>query len=353
MIALPTYSPREMAEIAHELRAPLGGLQAMIEVLAETELDAGQRQVLEALGASALHLRQIANRLLGEKDPAAPAAPARMMLRPFLNRLARSAEARASQNGITFALLESRDLPLTADIDPVPLRQVLENLIDNAIRLTAQGRVVLAVAPAADGRLAFRVSDSGPGLTEAEAGRLIREGGHLEGRPGGAGMGLSLAGRLVAARGGTLAGGPNCDGHGAVFRFDWPILADLDEPACLIVDDHAASRAVLRTILQAAGLPCLEASSVEEATRLLCEYRPAHLVTDLRLDGGDGAELIRWVASQPAQERPRIVVVSADPVDSVPGLPALVDAAVRKPVNVRAVLEAVRGPQTMRSKPAA
>lgn len=353
MNTLPTYSPREMAEIAHELRAPLGGLQAMIAVLAESELDAQQREVLEALSASALHLRQIANRLLGETDPAAPATPARMMLRPFLNRLARSAEARAVQKGIAFALLESRDLPLTADIDPVPLRQVLENLIDNAIRLTERGRVVLAVAPVADGRLAFRVSDSGPGLTEAEAASLIRDGGHLEGRPGGAGIGLGLAGRLVAARGGTLAGGPNCDGHGSVFRFDWPILADLAEPACLIVDDHAASRAVLRTILQAAGLPCLEASSVEEATRLLCEYRPAYLVTDLRLAGADGVELIRWVASQPVQERPRIVVVSADPVDSVPGLPALVDAAVRKPVNVRAVLEAVRGPNDLRSKPAA
>ncbi|MFY8113584.1 MAG: histidine kinase dimerization/phospho-acceptor domain-containing protein [Rhabdaerophilum sp.] len=70
MSALPSYTPREMAEIAHELRAPLGGLQAMIEVLAETELDEEQSQILEALGASALHLRQIANRLLGEKDPA-------------------------------------------------------------------------------------------------------------------------------------------------------------------------------------------------------------------------------------------------------------------------------------------
>lgn len=352
MSALPSYTPREMAEIAHELRAPLGGLQAMIEVLAETELDEEQSQILEALGASALHLRQIANRLLGEKDPAAPAAPARMMLRPFLNRLARSAEARAVQKGITFGLLESRDLPLSADIDPVPLRQVLENLIDNAIRLTGEGRVMLAVAPAGAGRLSFRVSDSGPGLSEAEARRLIEQGGHLADRPGGAGMGLSLAGRLVAARGGTLSGGPNCDGHGAVFRFDWPVLEEAAEPACLIVDDHPASRAVLRTILQAAGLSCIEAASVEEATRLLGEHNPTHLVTDLRLGGGSGAELVRWVASRTEAARPRIVVVSADPVESVPELNGLVDAAVRKPVNIRAVLEAVQSPKGQR-KPAA
>ena len=352
MSALVSSSPLEMAEIAHELRAPLGGLQAMIEVLAETELDEEQSQILEALGASALHLRQIANRLLGDNDPAAPAVPARMMLRPFLNRLARSAEARAVQKGILFGVLEARDLPLSADIDPVPLRQVLENLIDNAIRLTAEGRVVLAVAPAADGRIAFRVSDSGPGLTEAEARRLIERGGHLADRPGGAGMGLSLAGRLVAARGGTLSGGPNCDGHGAVFRFDWPLLVEAGEPACLIVDDHPASRAVLRTILQAAGLACIEASSVEEATRLLGEHNPTHLVTDLRLGRGSGAELVRWVASRPVEERPRIVVISADPVESVPELTGLVDAAVRKPVNVRAILEAVQGSPRFR-KPAA
>lgn len=345
-------TPRELAETAHELRAPLGGLQAMIEVLADSDLSPAQREMLDALSASALHLRQIANRLLGDKDPAAAPGPARMMLRPFLNRLGQSASARARLKGLDFALVPAPDLPMCADIDPVPLRQVLENLIDNAVRLTPSGRVVLAIAQAGAGRIAFRVCDAGPGLSEAEAARLVAEGGSIAGRPGGAGMGLVLAGRLVAERGGALAGGPNCDGLGAAFRFDWPILAEVADPACLIVDDHPASRAVMRTVLQAAGHTCLEAASVAEAKAMLVRISPAQLITDLRLGADSGAELVRWICGRKGVKRPRIIVASADPVDSVPEIAPLVDAAIRKPVNVRAILEAVT-PGRQQAKPAA
>lgn len=345
-------TPRDMAEFAHELRAPLGGLQAMIEVLAESELTPSQRETLDALSASALHLRQIANRILGDADPACPPAPSRMMVRPFLNRLGQSAAARAKIKGLDFAMLQARDLPMSADLDPLPLRQVLENLIDNAIRLTPTGRVVLAVAPAGPGRITFRISDAGPGLSAEDAQRLIAEGGSLEGRPGGSGLGLKVAGRLVAERGGALQGGPNCDGLGASFAFDWPLLAELSDPACLIVDDHPASRAVLRTVLQAAGHSCLEAASVEDAKAMLAEIAPAHLITDLRLGDESGADLVRWVVARKSIKRPRIIVVSADPLESEPDLARLVDASIRKPVNVRAILEAVRLPRQV-AKPAA
>lgn len=358
MPALIDHSPQQLAEIAHELRAPLGGLQAMIQVLGESELTPEQRETLDALAASAQHLRQIANRLLGERDPAGQPGPTRMMLRPFLNRIVRAAEARARVKGLTFAVLEARDLPTAADIDPVPLRQVLENLIDNAIRFTESGRIVLAVAKAGAGRISLRVSDCGPGVTSAEACRLIGEGGQIDGRAGGAGMGLAVAGRLVKERGGVLSGGPNCDGVGAVFSFDWPLLAEINDPACLIVDDHPASRAVLRTILQAAGHTCIEAESIEDAKALLAGLTPAHVLTDLHLGGanqGDapnGADLVRWLAARKPEQRPRIVVVSADPVDSVPDLLPLVDAAIRKPLDVRSVLEAVQ-PARQQRKPAA
>lgn len=342
MPAVPTQSPQQLAEIAHELRAPLGGLQAMIEVLAETDLTAGQREMLAALSASALHLRQIANRLLGEADPARPEAPVRMMLRPFLNTLVRSAEARAQVKGLTFSLLEARDVSMAVDIDPVPLRRVLENLIDNAIRLSQSGRIVLAVARGAEGRLCFRVSDCGPGLNAAEASRLIAEGGQVPGREGGAGLGLKLSGQLVAERGGRLTGGPNCDGLGAVFQFDWPVLDDLAEADCLIVDDHPASRAVLRTILQAAGHACLEATSLGEARAVLAEVKPRVVLTDLHLGTEQGDDLVRWLAAWPEGQRPRIVVVSADALESHPDLVPLVDAAIRKPLDVRSILAAVQ-----------
>lgn len=340
-------SSREIAEIAHELRSPLGGIEAMTEMLEASRLDADQRRMIEALKASVAHLRGIADGVLGVESATTAGAGNSgqagdghsQALGTLLAQMEIACIARARAKGLAFSLKGTSEAIRDAVVVAGPLRQVLENLVDNAFRLTPSGVIELEVARKPGGRIGFAVHDSGPGIEAEEAARLIRSGGSIEGRAGGAGIGLSIVGRLVVEHGGTLTGGPAAEGTGAVFAFDWPDQRIGEKGACLIVDDHPASRLVLGTILRSAGYTCLEAANVEEAMRLIEARRPGFVLTDLNMPGAGGSELIRQIAGMPEGQRPKLAVVSADELDADDPLHPLVDGAIRKPITVRSVLE--------------
>jgi CheY-like chemotaxis protein len=330
----PQFSETQLREFAHEIRAPLGGLEAMVEMLRLTPLDAEQARVVAALAASAQHLRALAGTVLG-----APATPDRESAddSPF-ETLITACRARALAKGLEFRVAAFDAEACRAMPHPRELRQVIENLVDNAIRLTATGHVELTLVPAGRDRIRISVADTGPGLLPEEADRLIREGGAIAGRAGGAGIGLTIAGRIVAAHGGSLTGGP-APGGGACFTFDWPCISGGQGPLVLIVDDHPASRAVLATILQAAGYVCIEASGASEALALIVERKPAAVLTDLHMPAGGGEELVRAVRRM--AEPPALIIVSADSVEPGHPVAGMVDGIIRKPISVRRVLEAV------------
>lgn len=337
----PISAP-EIAEIVHELRSPLGGIEAMASLLAQSMLDAEQMRLVEALKASAAHLRQVANRVLSpeavlEEERTRP-------LRAVLAEIVPSFEARAISAGLSFRLVIVEDSLNFCEIEAGGFRQILENLADNSIRLSEAGCITLSIARGADERLVVSMQDEGPGLSCEAAATLIRDGGGVPGRKGGAGIGLSICGRLVADRGGCLQGGPGEGGRGARFTFDWPIAhehAGQGQAECLIVDDHPASRLVLKTILGAFGVSCDEASGVSEALTLLARRDYAALFTDLRMPGEGGARLIDAVLTKSDRVRPRIVVASADAVEESDPLAAHIDAAILKPLAIPAIAAVV------------
>lgn len=334
-------SPTRIREVLHELRAPLGGISAMMEMLAATALDPRQREILQALEASAAHLRAVADGVIGAGEDPQSAAP--RPLKPFLEALALPVRARADAKGLRFALHVEDETLDTLMIGTPALRQVLENLIDNALRLS-QGEILLVVARRSESRLQFAVFDHGPGLTMEEAERLIREGGGIHGRPGGAGIGLSISGRLVAEHGGRLEGGPGEGGQGACMTFDWPDGASAPasgKMSCLVVDDHPASRLVMRTILGAAGYTVLEAADPREALSLFERHKPALVLSDLNMPNGGGQGLIFRLATLVPDMRPQLIVVSADEVKIEDPLFAVIDAQVKKPISVDSVLGAI------------
>lgn len=348
MPGIKTLSSQEIAEVAHELRAPLGGIEAMVEMLEAGPLDAGQTRVVRALRASVAHLRGLADRVLdapGNPDTAdatgVASSPCCSDLETLLGSLETACQARANARSVHFRLEVADHGILKAQVDAGPLRQVLENLIDNAFRLMTAGTVTLDVTRSTAGRLRFRITDEGPGISTEDAARLIRDGGKIDGRAGGAGLGLSIAGRLVAAHGGTLIGGPSAAGAGATFTFEWRDESHADLADCLIVDDHPASRLVLRTILGSVGHRCLEAESVPQALQMIAAQPPEFVLTDLNMPGGNGMELIAEIHAMPSVIRPKVLVVSADEIDASHPVHALADAAVRKPITVRSVLEAM------------
>jgi CheY-like chemotaxis protein/two-component sensor histidine kinase len=345
MMRRPVPPAQTLAETLHELRSPLGGIEAMAELLAAGPLNEEQTGIVAALRASAAHLRAIATRVL-EGEEAAPVA-----LGTVIDDVAASLGARCKARGLAFRLEVSDDLPGDAPVEGCALRQVLENLADNAVRLASAGHVALAIC-LEGGRLTCRISDSGPGISREDAARLIREGGAIAGREGGAGIGLSIAGRLVAARGGALVGGPS-DLGGAAFSFDWPLEAGapaLPAPtpattptpaqegqSILIVDDHPTARLVLKTILGAGGYACREAAGVEDALLAIAADPPGVVLTDLNMPEGGGRRLIAALAGMKAC--PKLIVVSGEALD--PGLLGRVDGVIMKPVSVRAVLGTV------------
>lgn len=335
----PLNAPARLREVMHELRAPLGGIRAMTQMLASTELTRQQREMVEALEASAAHLRALADEVLGAGEDGSAAAPRR--LDAFLEAIAVPARLRA--HGQRFSVEFEEEALGALPVGTSGLRQVLENLIDNALRLSS-GPVTLVAARREGARLQFALFDTGPGLTALQAERLIRAGGGIEGRPGGAGIGLTIAGRIVAQNGGRLEGGPGEDGHGACFTFDWPDGTGLGQggkPACLVVDDHPASRLVLRTILGAAGYRVLEAAEPREALALFDRERPQIVISDLHMPSGGGHALMTRLAALTPDVRPRLIVVSADEVSASDPLHTLISAQVKKPITVESVLGAV------------
>lgn len=335
----PILSRHEIAEIAHELRSPLGGFEAMLELLARTPLSAEQQRLVQALEASASHLRGILARVL----PAHPGEGAEpIALGPLLAVIAASAAARAAARGLGFECRIDPDVDLMADVEAVALRQVLENLIDNAIRATSAGAIRLEVTKGSAGRIAFSLDDEGLGLDPAEAQRLMG----LAGEGGARGLGLPIAARLVVRRGGALCAELRAEGHGTRFRFDWPerkVSAVEAGRRVLVVDDHPASRLVMRTILSALGFEVVEAADIASARALLARDSFAAVLTDLHMPDGGGAAVLREIAAFPVGRRPATIVVSADDPREDPELAPLVDQVVMKPLAMPVLIEALRG----------
>ncbi|MGL5446518.1 MAG: ATP-binding response regulator [Rhabdaerophilum sp.] len=333
----PNLSRHEIAEIAHELRSPLGGFEAMLELLAHTPLSVEQQRLVEALEASASHLRGLLARVLPahQGEGALPKT-----LGPLLAAIAASAAARAVSRGIEFESHIDSAIDRAAEVEAITLRQVLENLIDNAIRATTSGGIRLTVVPVDAGRIAFSLTDDGPGLDPVEAQRLMAPGGES-----GQGLGLPIAARLVAKQGGSLIAEARV-GRGTTFRFDWP-EKDITPIAAgnrlLVVDDHPASRLVLRTILSALGFDVAEAADVESARARLARESFAAVLTDLNMPDGGGEVILRGVAAMLPERRPATIVVSADDPREDAGLAPLVDQVVLKPLAMPALIEALRG----------
>jgi CheY-like chemotaxis protein len=342
----PHLSRHEIAEIAHELRSPLGGFEAMLDLLSRTPLSEEQQRLVQALEASASHLRGILARVL----PAHPGEGASVLtLGPLLGAIAASAAARAAARGLDFECHIDPAIDRAAEVEAIALRQVLENLIDNAIRATPEGVILLTVSASLSGRIAFSLDDAGPGLDPAEAQRLMAPGGVGSGQ----GLGLPIAARLVARRGGNLLAEKR-QGGGTTFRFDWPERQDTAGAAgnrLLVIDDHPASRLVLRTILAALGFDVTEAADIASARNALANEPFAAVLTDLHMPDGGGAMILRDIAAMPVERRPATIVVSADDPREDETLFGLVDQVVLKPLAMPALVEALRG-VGLRPKPA-
>jgi CheY-like chemotaxis protein len=372
--AAPKPSPKSdpgmvetaLAAFAHEVRTPLTGILAISNLLATSDLGERERRWVDTIKAGAEHLASLATLFV---DAARSEGPGLEIRADFfdLRALARSAgdslAGRAAAKGLQASVEISDKLPAFAVGDPVRLRAALENLIDNAVKFTEQGRIELDVVPARapKGRIgvAFAISDSGIGLSLAEVKRLFRPFSQanvtIASRFGGAGLGLSSVKQLARAMGGDIvaahrAGGTTFTLTVALAPADGPVGVLSDDQAAqaaqgmrlLSVEDNPFGRVVLNTILTELGHHAEFVGQGEAAPDRLAQGAFDAVLMDMVLPGIGGVETIRRIrALPPPQGRIAIVGISGRAEDEAAARAAGADAFLVKPVSPRALATAL------------
>ncbi|MGE5477348.1 MAG: ATP-binding protein [Bacteroidales bacterium] len=353
-----------LATMSHEIRTPMNGIIGMAQLLLEGPLGAEQREQLEVLWNSGRALQSLLNDILdlsrlesGRLDLNAVAFP----LEPLLREVVTLYTARAEEKGTDLAYRLAANVPAAIRGDDLRLRQILLNLVGNAVKFTTEGRIQVMVTVTAANRLRFEVADTGIGITperQAELFRPFSQGGiEVTRRFGGTGLGLAICRRLVELQEGAI-GVISTPGKGSLFWFELPLVAaTMPDPVeaedsagmvegrsfrILLAEDNPVNQKVVATYLRRHGHQVTVVTNGRACLEVLGEQQlPDVVLMDMQMpvmDGVTATRAIRALAG-PAAALPVIgLTANAFPEDAQRCYDAGMNDFISKPVDFKRLL---------------
>ena len=311
---------RVVGHVAHEFRTPLSSILGFAALLSDDAAEVTperRREFVDIIHRNARHLLHVVNDILNLTKVEAETLEvtlAPVHVGQVASAVAESLRPMAGERGRPLRVADGGAPPALADAGR--LRQVLLNLMDNAIKYSGRGTSVEISVRQDGGEVRVEVRDEGPGLTEAEQGMIFREFSrihHPGARVAGAGLGLSLAKDLTEAMDGRL-GVRSVVGAGSTFWVSLPVADASARPAAVprlpsttrgerggvvaVVDDDADIRAFVSAVLERAGYSVHADDGTEGAAERLAAARPLAVLLDLNLSDRTGAEILGEIRAQ-------------------------------------------------------
>ncbi len=355
-----------LANMSHELRTPLNAVLGFSRLLKnDPDVTPQQQETLDVIVRSGEHLLNLINNVLDMakiESGRVALKESEVDLNQFLHEMQSLMGVGAVEKGLRFALECDPDLPKFVAVDAGKLRQVLLNLLGNAIKYTDSGGVKLRARLASihgteEAKVRFEVEDSGPGIAQEDCERIffpfVQLGDQAPAQAG-TGLGLAICKQYVELMGGQI-GMTSKPGKGSVFYFEIPVsilpsAAERDElkyprilglaegQSCyrlLIVEDQPENRLLLRRLLEPLGFELREAANGLEAVALFEQWHPDLIWMDIRMPVMDGLEAVRRIRATKAGADTRIIALTAHALEEErePIMAAGCDDLVRKPIR--------------------